>query len=294
MSIVKKGSKGQEVVMLQELLNQALGLEMVADGDFGPRTDNYLRAFQEFAKVPATGAADPKTLEALANYIARWKTVPALITAEQLAKICDLSLPLAQRWVAPLNRAMAEFDISTPARIGAFIANCAHECANFTRLTEGLGYTAIGLANTWPKRYSISPGVPNSLAIRLAKNPEAIANNVYASRMGNGDEASGDGWKFRGRGIIMNTGAGMYLKTKLGIGVDIVNYPDLLLVPVISARAAGHFWKSENINMFADRLDFDGCRDEVNIGRKTEKIGDAIGFAHANKMYLVSRTVLKF
>lgn len=294
MSIVKKGSKGQEVVMLQELLNTALGLEMVADGDFGPRTENYLKAFQAFAKVPVTGETDPKTLEALANFIARWKNIPTLITVDQLAKICDMPTALAQKWVGPLNRAMAEFDINTPPRIGAFIANCSHECGHFTRLTENLNYTAIQLANTWPKRYSISPGVPNSLAIGLARRPEAIANNVYALRMGNGDEASGDGWKYRGRGIMMNTGEGMYISTGKGIGIDLFNYPDLLEKPMIAARAAGHFWASEKINVFADRLDFDGCRDEVNIGRKTEKIGDAIGYADANKQYLVARKVLKF
>lgn len=101
-------------------------------------------------------------------------------------------------------------EIDTPARRAAFLAQVGHESSQLTRLVENLNYSAQGLAATWPGRYLGPDGQPNALALRLARNPQAIADNTYATRNGNGDEASGDGWRFRGRGLLQITGRANY------------------------------------------------------------------------------------
>ena len=106
-----------------------------------------------------------------------------MVNAEQLAR-----LHIGPQWVDALNETFTRFNISTPRQQAAFIGQCGHECGNFTKLEEGLSYSIQGLMKTWPKRF------PNTdIAQKYARNPKALANFVYANRMGNRDEASGDG-----------------------------------------------------------------------------------------------------
>ena len=100
------------------------------------------------------------------------------------------------KWLSPIEDALKRFSIDTPIRSAMFLAQCAHESAGFTRLEENLNYSAEGLLKTWPKRFDAT------MAQEYAHKPELIANRVYALRMGNGDPSSGDGWKFRGRGLL--------------------------------------------------------------------------------------------
>ena len=132
------------------------------------------------------------------------------LTEQQLLRIFPNARLVAGVFVAALQRAMDEREIDTPARRAAFLAQVGHESSQLTRLVENLNYSAQGLAATWPGRYLGPDGQPNALALRLARNPQAIADNTYATRNGNGDEASGDGWRFRGRGLLQITGRANY------------------------------------------------------------------------------------
>jgi putative chitinase len=178
----------------------------------------------------------------------------------------------AQRWAAPLNDAMREFEINTPARIAGFLGQCAHESADFTQLVENLNYSADGLANTWPNRYAngtrnaAGRWLPNQLARQLERNPPAIANNVYANRMGNGSEASGDGWRYRGHGIIQLTGFTNIALASKALGVDFVADPSLLEQPVHAARASAWWvWDNKVLRLF-DANNWLAASRAVNIG----------------------------
>lgn len=127
-----------------------------------------------------------------------------------------------------INNTLKEFKITNPA---LFLAQLSHESGNFTRFVENLNYSAKGLQTTWPTRFN------SSNANIYARQPEKIANKVYANRMGNGDEASGDGWRYRGRGAIQLTGK--YNYTLYGY----LNNPDVLLTLPESIRSAGKFWE---------------------------------------------------
>lgn len=173
----------------------------------------------------------------------------------------------ASEWITPLIKAMMKYGINTPARQAAFLAQIGLESAGLTRLSENLNYSAQGLANTWPSRYLDKvTKKPNALALRLNRNPQAIANNAYASRMGNGDEASGDGWKFRGRSPKQVTGKANYIACGKALGIDLVSNPDLLLKPEWGAMAAAWFWHSNNLNAFADKGDFLSITKRINGG----------------------------
>lgn len=131
--------------------------------------------------------------------------------------------------------------IDGPRRLSNFLGQLMEECANFNRMVENLNYSADGLAKTWPSRYAIDTKAtekkPNALAMKLRNDPVAIANNCYCNRNGNGDEASGDGYKYRGRGPVMITGKGTYKDfqawlTEEGFEYDIMNNPDFLATDI--------------------------------------------------------------
>ncbi|WP_110947437.1 glycoside hydrolase family 19 protein, partial [Pseudomonas bohemica] len=138
------------------------------------------------------------------------------ITQAQLITTLPSSAKVAATFVPVLNTAMGNFQIVTPARIAAFIAQVGHESAQLTVLVENLNYSADALRKTWPRRFS------ESLAAEYARKPEKIANIAYASRMGNGAPASGDGWKYRGRGLIQITGKDNYRKCSDALALDLI------------------------------------------------------------------------
>lgn len=191
------------------------------------------------------------------------------VTADQLLKIMPLATRTVPAFVGPLNAAMAEFGITTESRIEMFIAQFAHETGKLTALVENLNYMAQGLANTWPSRYSSTGkggGAPNALAMKLNRNPVAIANNVYANRLGNGSEASGDGWLYRGRGGFQVTGKANYIACAAALGIDCVAHPELLEQPANACRSAAWFWKSNGLNEIADKGSFNGTTKIINGG----------------------------
>lgn len=179
------------------------------------------------------------------------------ITEQQLVAILPRSRSVAAAFVGPLNAAMQRYAIDqNPKRIAAFIAQCGHESAQLTVLVENLNYSAQALANTWPSRYAVapaaSPRTPNELATKLARRPEAIANNAYANRNGNGPESSGDGWKYRGRGLLQVTGRANYVAAGAALALDLAQHPELLELPWNACMSAAHFWSVNGLNALAD------------------------------------------
>ena len=179
-----------------------------------------------------------------------------MVTAEQLTK-----LKIDPKWVDPLNETFARFDISNPNRQATFIGQCGHECGNFRILSENLNYKAATLMKLWSKRFPTL-----EIANQYAGNPQKIANMVYANRMGNRDEASGDGYRFRGRGCIQTTGHANYFHAGQALGVDFVMEPDLVASPKYAALTAGFFWSTHGLNELADKQDHKSITKRINGG----------------------------
>ena len=169
-------------------------------------------------------------------------------------------LHIGEEWVDALNATFERFDIMNPLRKAAFIGQCGHECGNFRMLEEGLSYSATGLMKTWPKRFDAAK------AQACQRNPKLIANTVYANRMGNRDEASGDGYRFRGRGCIQLTGHANYFHAGQALGVDFVMQPELVATPMYAALTAGWFWDTQKLNQYADNKDYKTLTKKINGG----------------------------
>ena len=161
------------------------------------------------------------------------------ITKEQLSQLIPKN-PYLDQWYEALSVLLPDYEINTPNRIAAFIAQCAHESANFTALHENLNYRSETLSKVWPKKF------PPLVAEKYAHKPEAIANRAYASRMGNGDEASGDGWKYCGRGLIQLTGKDNYTAFADSIGITPEEVSDYVQTFEGAAQSACWFWESNN------------------------------------------------
>ena len=179
-----------------------------------------------------------------------------MINAEQLKQ-----LHIGAEWVDALNATFERFDIMNPLRKAAFIGQCGHECGNFRILEENLNYRAATLMKLWPKRFPTQ-----EIANAYDRNPKKIANMVYSSRMGNRDESSGDGYRFRGRGCIQLTGHANYFHASKALGVDFVMEPDLVSTPKYAALSGGWFWSTHNCNAPADALDYTKVTKIINGG----------------------------
>ena len=169
------------------------------------------------------------------------------------------ALDIDTKWLEPLNGTFQKYDVNTPKRQAAFIGQCAVESANFTRLQENLNYSAERITQVWPSRF---PNV--SIAQPYAHNPKALANFVYAGRLGNLQD--GDGWMYIGRGLIQITGRENYANCGSGIGVDIIDNPELLLTPRYAALSAGWFWNKKGLNALADSQEYGAMTRRINGG----------------------------
>jgi putative chitinase len=179
-----------------------------------------------------------------------------MVNAEQLKK-----LYIGEQWVEPLNETFARFEISTPARQASFIGQASHESGNFKMLVENLNYRAETLMKVWSKRFPTL-----EFAKQYERDPKKIANSVYANRMGNRDEASGDGYRFRGRGLFQTTGHAGYFHAGKALGEDFVMNPDLVATPRYAALTAGFFWQTHKLNQYADARDFVTMTKKINGG----------------------------
>jgi len=170
-----------------------------------------------------------------------------------------IALGIDGKWLEPLKDTFAKYDISTPLRQAAFIGQCAHESANFTKLEENLNYSPERLMKVWPSRF---PDLQT--ADKYAHQPQLLANKVYAGKLGNNQE--NDGWNFHGRGLIQLTGRENYERCGKAIGADLINTPQLLVNPNMAAMSAGWFWNRAGLNALADAKDYDTMTKRINGG----------------------------
>lgn len=211
------------------------------------------------------------------------------LTSAQLLKImprCDVAT-----WQPLLVSAMGRFGIVLPARVAGFLAQVAHESGECRRLEENLSYTAERLQQVWPTRFkTLAEAKPYERA------PEALANHVYGSRndLGNRGPGSGDGWRYRGGGLLQLTGRASYVAATAGTGQPLVEHPELLRAPgQAAADSAAWFWRSRGCNELADECRFD--LDEIDVPFKalTKRInGGLVGLEERLRYWRTARAVL--
>lgn len=168
-----------------------------------------------------------------------------------------------QVWYDACHELLPKYDINTIPRVAGFLSQCQHESLDFSTLQENLNYSAQGLRKVFGKYFPTT-----ALANAYARQPQKIANRVYANRMGNGPESSGDGWKFRGRGILQVTGRVNYAACSQAIFGDdsLLKEPDLLCVPKYAILSACWYWQKNGLNTFCDKKDIVGMTKRINGG----------------------------
>jgi putative chitinase len=235
--ILKVGSSGDDVKKLQT----KLGLD--ADGAFGPGTEKAVKAWQAANGLTADGIVGDGTWNKM--FGADNTTSPATIPASGF-KLEALKGHIPESVIAQIPDTAKAFNITTPLRLAHFLAQCGHESGGFKAVSENLNYSADGLKKIFPKYF------PGALNESYARQPEKIAARVYASRMGNGDEISKDGFKFRGRGFIQLTGKSNFSAFDKFVEDDILANPDLVATkyPLMSAA---FFFNNNNLWSICDR-----------------------------------------
>lgn len=186
-----------------------------------------------------------------------------MLTYDQLLKINGNKNPdMCKYYIDALNKILPEYKIDTKLRLCHFLAQILHESGNLKYKSENLNYSAKALRSVFGKYFKT-----DEIANQYARKPEKIANRVYANRMGNGDEASGDGWYFRGRGLIQLTGHDNYKLCSDSIKFDLMKDPDLLInTAEVSVKAACWFWNKNNLNELADKDDVKTITKRINGG----------------------------
>jgi putative chitinase len=195
------------------------------------------------------------------NYLRRGKVMQ--LTKAQLKQLLPKN-PYIDQWHNALSQLLPDYEINTPQRIAAFIAQCSHESAGFTALRENLNYRWQSLRKIFPKYFPT-----DELAQEYANKPnkqEAIANRVYANRMGNGPESSGDGWRFCGRGLIQLTGRDNYSWFAASLGIPVEEASEYLQTFEGAAQSACWFWETNGLNRWADAGDILTLTKRINGG----------------------------
>ena len=184
-----------------------------------------------------------------------------LVSREQLAQFFENTpANVIDHYVEPLNNALQHFQINTPDRIAMFMAQVGHESGGLTQIQENLNYRADRLPVVFPRYFrDVNPNA-------YARNPEKIANRVYANRMGNGPESSGDGYRYRGRGLIQLTGHDNYARFANDMGMSVEEAVEYLSTPEGAAMSAAWFWSKNGLNEIADRGDVVAATKRINGG----------------------------
>jgi putative chitinase len=195
------------------------------------------------------------------------------ITPHNFATITASALLDATKYADPLLQAMTHFDINNPRRVAGFLGQLAHESQHFRHVEELLGYSAKRLMAVWPNRF---PSLASTQG--YAYNPEALANFVYANRMGNGSVDSGDGWRYRGRGLFQLTGLANYKAAQDALGLLLTGDNAYRVgLPDGAAWTAAWFWYSRNCNGLADRWDLATMTKAINGGLIGYEDGNTVG-----------------
>ena len=274
--LLKLGSTGDDVVKLQN----KLGVDPI--GKFGPKTETAVKAWQSQNGLSADGIVGDKTWGVIMGESVT--TAPVLITEPAPVKsVGGLKLEklkghIPDSVIAQIPDTAAKFEINTPLRLAHFLAQCGHESGGFKAVSENVNYSADGLKKIFGKYF------PGNLNESYARNPEKIASRVYADRMGNGNEASKDGFKFRGRGYIQLTGKSNYTNFAKFIGEDTVANPDLVATKYPLASAA-FFFDSNKLWSICDK-----GADTATVTAVTKRVnGGTIGLddriKHFNEYY---------
>ena len=263
--LLKRGDNNEQVKQLQT----KLGLEPI--GNFGPKTEEAVKAFQLKNGLTADGVVGEGTWQKImGETIVSPTTTPVITTS--VASVGGLKLDklkghIPDAVIAMIPDTAAKFQINTPLRLAHFLAQCGHESGGFKVTSENLNYSAKGLMGIF-KKYFPTEAIANA----YQRNPQKIANKVYANRMNNGDEASGDGFKFRGRGYIQLTGRANYTEFGKSIGEDIASNPDSVSGKHALLSAAW-FWSKNGLNKLADS----GATDAVVTSITKRVNGGTIG-----------------
>jgi putative chitinase len=261
--LLKKGDNNENVKLMQE----KLGISPAVT-NFGPKTEAAVKEFQAKHGLVADGIVGPGTW---AKIMGEGTPVPPppVQTIEPVGglKLQNLKGHIPDAVIAMIPDTAAKFQINTPLRLAHFLAQCGHESGGFRLTQENLNYSAKGLNGIFKKYFPTE-----AAAAAYARNPQKIANRVYSSRMGNGDEASGDGYKFRGRGYIQLTGRDNYTAFGKSIGEDITANPDKVASQYALLSAAWFFSKN-GLHKIAD----EGASDIV-VTKITKRVnGGTIG-----------------
>jgi len=180
----------------------------------------------------------------------------SMISGEQLQ-----ALGIGIEWLNPLNDTFDRWEISTLEEQACFIGQFSYESNHFKDLSENLNYRPETLMKLWPKRF---PSMDE--ALKYAHQPEKIANHIYSNRMGNRDEASGDGWRFRGSAICQLTGHDNFYHAGQALGIDLVHNPDLARTPKYAAQIGGWYWKTHKCNEAAQAKNYNKLTEIINGG----------------------------
>jgi putative chitinase len=283
--LLKRGDNDENVKQLQT----KLGLEAI--GNFGPKTEDAVKAFQTKNGLTPDGVVGNTTwnkimgiTEAIAPVTPAEVLTPKptpVISASGL-KLDTLKGHIPDSVIAMIPEVASKFEINTPLRLAHFLAQCGHESGGFKLTQENLNYSAKGLNGIFKKYFpTLESAVP------YERKPEKIANKVYGGRMGNGLEASGEGWKFHGRGFIQLTGKDNYTAFTKSIGEDCVANPDLVASKYALASAAWFFNKN-GLHKMADG----GATDAVVTSITKRVNGGTIGLDARIKEFKIFYSLL--
>jgi putative chitinase len=268
--LLKRGDNNENVKQLQI----KLGLEPI--GNFGPKTEEAVKAFQSKNGLTADGIVGDgtwaKIMGGTPTPTPQPTPIPQPVVSTPAPQVAGLKLDklkghVPQIVIDSIPEVASKFGINTPLRVAHFLAQCGHESGGFRVTSENLNYSAKGLVGIFKKYFPTE-----AIANQYARQPQKIANKVYANRMANGSEASGDGYKFRGRGYIQLTGRDNYTQFGKAIGVDIASNPDSVSSTYALASAAW-FWSKNGLNKLADG----GATDSVVTSITKRVNGGTIG-----------------
>ena len=270
--LLKKGDNNEQVKQLQT----KLGIDPI--GNFGPKTEEAVKAFQLKNGLTPDGVVGDGTwnkIMEISSPSPAAAPTPAPVTSTGGLKLDKLKGHIPDAVIAMIPDTAAKFGINTPLRLAHFLAQCGHESGGFRLTQENLNYSAKGLNGIFKKYFPTE-----AVAAPYNRNPQKIANKVYSNRMGNGTEASGDGYKFRGRGYIQLTGKDNYTAFGKSIGVDMTINPDLVASQYALLSAAWFFTKN-NLHKMADG----GATDSVVTSITKRVNGGTIGLADRIKHF---------
>jgi putative chitinase len=274
--ILKVGSKGEDVKKLQAKLG--LG----ADGVFGSGTEAAVKKWQASNGLTADGIVGEGTWSKMFGDKQLITEPSKPIISSGPLKLENLKGHIPDAVIAQIPETAKKFNITNPLRLAHFLAQCGHESAGFKAIQENLNYSADGLKKIFPKYF------PGNLAEGYARNPEKIASKVYGGRMGNGDETTKEGFKFRGRGYIQLTGKDNYTRFGKFIGEDTVANPDLVATKYPLASAA-FFFDSNKLWEICDR-----GADDATVTAVTKRVnGGTIGLPDRIKHFKEYFALLK-